>query len=959
VSVFISYCRKDIEFVRRLEATLAARDRKTWVDWNDIAPTADWLQKIDAAITGAVAVVFVISPDFVSSEVCAKEVVMAVQGNKRLIPILLHESNATVIPAPLARLNWLMFRAEDDFEAAVSRLIQALDTDLPWVESHTRMLVRAREWRERGQEPSLTLRGADLKAAEQWLAVGPSREPPPNELQTRYVLESQRASTRRRLLRAAMIAAALAIVSVLGYAWQAQRREAALQEANAVARRLTSSAQRLRESKWEGDAKTPPPLLALQLLAQAQARLAASGLRSLEADIETRRALQHSPTLERKLTSTYASDTRRTTALAFRSDGRLSSVRHRMAFETWSLGDGVSSGLTQDAGSSDANPVFSADGRFLVTHRQLEDEAIVHDTSNGHTVRRLRHPGEAPSSYAMGPQGRNLLLTLSRTVGKQWLHRTLLYKDPTQASDAPMSVKGLPALHSSVISPDGRFVAAQVYRGDDSVLCVWSLESLGRGDSRPLVELGRMVGPQFSPDSTHLAAQVDGPPDEVVVWAVEGWQELSRLAHERLIALGPEGRLIAVGSTKKGDYATQIVDRFGGLERAQLFSPVMDAPVVFSADGQHVAVGLAGGVEVWRTDSRASAAAQVQLGEGFKALAFDTADSAVAVLTLNPQGRVLTLKRFDAATGRMLGSSKDFELPTTNPPAQFSADGTTFAYVAGHVVRRVDVRSGEPIGADLSALGATDIALSPDGRTVAVATHAGAFQVWPPSASEPIVIELGGELHGSFFAPDNSGGQLSAVTAGKAMRTGNPLTLHLRELALPKPTVSMPLGRTSSGLSTQLCGLGPGGQRAAFAIDSSTLRVVDIRSGRDIAVLEEAGGAVHCRFSHDQRWLLVTSMESTVRVWDLNSSTEVARLDEIEGPRAVALSDDGRWLAAVERGGRLSVWPLLPADLLARLCEQAPADMTQANWERFFGSLPYKTACSSAARSASRERVAR
>ena len=41
--VFISYSRRDIDFVRHLFDQLTARDREAWADWQDIPPTADWL----------------------------------------------------------------------------------------------------------------------------------------------------------------------------------------------------------------------------------------------------------------------------------------------------------------------------------------------------------------------------------------------------------------------------------------------------------------------------------------------------------------------------------------------------------------------------------------------------------------------------------------------------------------------------------------------------------------------------------------------------------------------------------------------------------------------------------------------------------------------------------------------------------------------------------------------------
>src|SRR5215475_2921069 len=48
--VFISYSRKDKEFVRRLDEELKRRDRQVWVDWEGIPPGDTWEKTIYGAI---------------------------------------------------------------------------------------------------------------------------------------------------------------------------------------------------------------------------------------------------------------------------------------------------------------------------------------------------------------------------------------------------------------------------------------------------------------------------------------------------------------------------------------------------------------------------------------------------------------------------------------------------------------------------------------------------------------------------------------------------------------------------------------------------------------------------------------------------------------------------------------------------------------------------------------------
>ena len=77
--VFISYSRRDIDFVRHLFDQLKARDREAWADWQDIPPTADWLAEIYSGIEAANTFLFVISPDSVASEICTLEIEHAVK----------------------------------------------------------------------------------------------------------------------------------------------------------------------------------------------------------------------------------------------------------------------------------------------------------------------------------------------------------------------------------------------------------------------------------------------------------------------------------------------------------------------------------------------------------------------------------------------------------------------------------------------------------------------------------------------------------------------------------------------------------------------------------------------------------------------------------------------------------------------------------------------------------------
>jgi hypothetical protein len=198
--VFISYSRKDKEFVQALHAALEAEEREIWIDWEDIPATADWWQEIERGIEGTSTFVFVISPDSIVSEVCNQEIDHAVKHHKRLVPIVRREGFEIAKTHPLSRHNWLFFRQEDNFDRGFAKLMTAIKMDLEYVRSHTRLLERAIEWDKKDRNESFLLRGDDLKDAEAWLMGGDRKEPKPTELQREYIGASQTAEEKAQIL---------------------------------------------------------------------------------------------------------------------------------------------------------------------------------------------------------------------------------------------------------------------------------------------------------------------------------------------------------------------------------------------------------------------------------------------------------------------------------------------------------------------------------------------------------------------------------------------------------------------------------------------------------------------------------------------------------------------------------------------------------------------------------------
>lgn len=61
------------------------------------------------------------------------------------------------MPEAVSIHNWIYFNVEADFEKSFQTLLAALDTDLEYIKTHTRLLVKALEWSTYNQDASYLL----------------------------------------------------------------------------------------------------------------------------------------------------------------------------------------------------------------------------------------------------------------------------------------------------------------------------------------------------------------------------------------------------------------------------------------------------------------------------------------------------------------------------------------------------------------------------------------------------------------------------------------------------------------------------------------------------------------------------------------------------------------------------------------------------------------------------------
>jgi hypothetical protein len=116
--VFISYSRKDEEFVRRLATDLDGFDADVWIDVEDIRSGDDWSDSIQQALDDCQVMILVISPDSMASSNVADEWKYFRDEGKPVIPVLLEPAR---VHFQLRRIQYVDFHSQD-YDTAFGQL---------------------------------------------------------------------------------------------------------------------------------------------------------------------------------------------------------------------------------------------------------------------------------------------------------------------------------------------------------------------------------------------------------------------------------------------------------------------------------------------------------------------------------------------------------------------------------------------------------------------------------------------------------------------------------------------------------------------------------------------------------------------------------------------------------------------------------------------------------------------
>jgi WD40 repeat protein len=873
-SLMISYSRKDKVFVKQLYDSLVAKGfapEDIWVDWEGIPLSADWMAEITKGIQSSNAFIFVISPDSVASEVCAKELEIAANSNKRFIPILYREpEKGSNLHPKISSHNWVFIRDEQELEKMLPALVEAINTDLDWLAQHTRLFNRAKEWESQNRNDSYLVRGKDLQDAEAFISLGAAgKEPPPTPLHAEYVQAAQKfaATTRRRnRIIAAVVGVALFALAVVA---SIQAVRATNNEQDAIANLNIANTEQVRA---DNNAATAAANEKIAIENEAVANQNARAANALALSSEAINQKNSDTQLSLMLSLLSIQETSVDNYVLPESQSALfASLNTPNVLYTWENGRIVSAvaydpngnylalgnedGLVQvvDTKSRDvlyttqfddavSGLDFSPDGEVLGISSDDGNAKVVTAASGDELFSLAGHDGYSIFGIKFSPDG-----TMIATGGGDWNVKIW------NASNGSIKVT-LPSHTSTVTSVDFSPDSTRLVSGsEDDTVILWDLETNSllnkfRPDGFDTVG-NQITSVAFNPWGDRIIA--GGLYGNVVVWDAFDYTELQRLRGNRAkvyaVDYAPDGLSMLTASS-----GLKIWDYYVGTERYNLSSHRGEVTAAtYSQDGNYILTGS------W--DGTAKLWAANLLIDTLK-IKYNICENMDA--NYSPDGQFIVVS--DAC-----GKVVIYNAQTSEVVSEWSTD------VWAHQATFDPQNSQRIVASDLN----------------------GNVIVWDVGQEDPVfsIQAHDAEINSTQYSPDGSmilsAGNDGIVRLWDA-QNGN----LLREI-------------TREG-GVRVAKFSRDGNQIAAADWDKTAYIFDASSGEQLFELKGHKDQILAfAFSHDGQYVYTASYDSTIRKWDLNTGAELLVMTGHTGRISdLDISPDDKLLASASADTTVKVW---------------------------------------------------
>ncbi|MGF1567338.1 MAG: toll/interleukin-1 receptor domain-containing protein [Nodosilinea sp.] len=888
--VFISYSRQDKDFVQVLHQALTESRYDTWVDWEDIPPTADWWAEIEAGIEAADAFVFVISPDSVVSKVCNREIDHAVAKHKRIVPIVRRDGFGSAdINRALSKHNWLYFRPEDGFEAAFAELVKALNTDLEHVKTHTWLLVRSQEWLHKNQNLDLLLRGSQLEDIVTWITKSADKAPHLTPEQRQYVatstkaerdqqaaeIQHQQKELRRQRIWLGLTGAAFLVASGLGVLAFSQfqiaeaRRKAV--EYSQIETLATSATAFLEKNQGLDGL-----LYGLQ---------AARKLEQME-DVPLKTKLQVTAALQQALHETpdrnrLVGHSDEVWYATLSPDGQLiASSGIDNTAKLWNL-DGKALALFKGHTDPVSWVAISADNQLIAT--ASEDNTIKLWNQSGTLLKTLTAHTDGVRSVTFTPNGKQLVSAGRDGTVKFWdLNGHVLKTLEAHARAC-----------NATFSPDGNLLLTFSCTNE---IKLWS-------PSGELLKTfpentGDTIRVAFSPDGQRIATSTWG--GDITLWSVTGQMLKSiKKAHKQAIwglDFSADGQTL-YSASEDGSFQFRTTQGEVIATGEDLVPAVGSIDV--SADGELLILGDNGGaVRIWELNQQSSKHSDI-----------------VWDLSFSPDGQTFVTKSLDqtaklwTADGTLIKTFGGYSFPVNW--VSFSTDGESLILATADGTVRDLILNGQEIKTwptpYLSSF--THTSISPNGTTVARADTTGFVEIRSKS----------GQKIASFQAHDAPLEVLSFSSDGTKLAT---IPWDPQDYSVKIWSFEGKLLNTLKGHQNQVVRLAFSPDKK-FMVSSSFDRTIKLwdMNGKELRTFQGHRAAIFAvAFSPDSQLLASGGEDNEIKLWTLDGQ-ELATLQGHENSiTSLAFNPQGNVLASADEKGRILLWNLEVENLLVQSC---------------------------------------
>lgn len=193
--VFLAYAEEDKSVMEQVQRFLCRQGITVWINTTSLPTGEDFLASIDRGIEATDNLVYLLSPASVNSVYCQHELNYALALNKRVIPILVSPMAGCQLPTGLQELHYINLSEASGQNKGLdhTELLKILYQDKTYHRQHKWLLTQALKWQRQNQNPSILLRGYNLRRSEAWLKVAQTRQQqPPTPLQVAFIQESVR-----------------------------------------------------------------------------------------------------------------------------------------------------------------------------------------------------------------------------------------------------------------------------------------------------------------------------------------------------------------------------------------------------------------------------------------------------------------------------------------------------------------------------------------------------------------------------------------------------------------------------------------------------------------------------------------------------------------------------------------------------------------------------------------------